>query len=224
MIEKPIRTGGRRLTPGVAMNPPIKTRPSRLLGEVARRGLTPALGRAAAARVVRSADAQYVPPPLARTRAGRFNVQTAAYLLAVRDALVDTGVPAGQAEDLLGDLVYRMMRRLFRPINAVVAALHPRDPLARVRRREKIDRALFFRRPDWVMIDAEAPSGYAFDVHRCLYANYLRGRGEQEFCQRVLCAQDFRMAKDHGVVLVRTGTLASGAGRCDFHYLPADDQ
>lgn len=207
------------------MNALIKTRPPRLLGKVVRRGLTPALGRAAAAGVVRSADARYVPPPaLARTRAGRFNLRTAAYLLAVRDGLVDAGVPAGQAEDLLSDLMYRVMRRLHRPINAVAAALDPRDPLARGRRREKIDRALFFRRPDWVITDIEAPSGYAFDVHHCLYADYLRGRGEQEFCQRVLCAQDHRMAKDHGEVLVRTGTLASGAGRCDFRYLPADDQ
>lgn len=207
------------------MNALIKTRPPRLLGRVVRRGLTPALGRAAAARVVRSADARYVPPPaLARTRAGRFDVRTAAYLLAVRDALIDAGIPAGQAEDLLGDLIYRVMRRLQRPIDAVATVLHPRDPLARVRRREKIDRVLFYRRPDWVMTDVDTPSGYAFDVHRCLYADYLRGRGEQQFCQRVLCAQDHRMAKDHGEVLVRTGTLASGAGRCDFHYLPADDQ
>ncbi|HET7245553.1 MAG TPA: L-2-amino-thiazoline-4-carboxylic acid hydrolase, partial [Streptosporangiaceae bacterium] len=147
-----------------------------------------------------------------------------AYLLAVRDALTDAGIPAGQAEDLLGDLMYRVMRRLQRPIDAVAAVLHPKNPLARVRRREKIDRALFYRRPDWVMTDVDTPSGYAFDVHRCLYADYLRGRGEQGFCQRMLCAQDHRMATDHGEVLVRTGTLASGADRCDFHYLPADDQ
>ena len=207
------------------MNALIKTRPPRLLGGVARRGLTPAQGRAAAARVVRSADARYVPPPaLARTRAGRFSVRTAAYLLAVRDALIDAGIPAGQAEDLLGDLAYRVMRRLQRPIDAVAAVLHPGIPLERVRRREKIDRALFYRRPDWIMTDVDTPSGYAFDVHRCLYADYLRGRGEQGFCQRVLCAQDHRMAQHHGEVLVRTGTLASGAGRCDFHYLLTGDR
>ena len=207
------------------MNALIKTRPPRLLGGAFRRGLTPALGRAAAARVVRSADGRYVPPPdLARTRAGRFNLQTAAHLLAVRDALIDAGIPAGRAEDLLGDLMYRVMRRLHRPIDAVAAVMHPRDPLARVRRREKIDEALFVRRPDWVMTDVDTPSGYAFDVHRCLYADYLRGRGEQEFCQRVLCAQDHRMAKGRGEVLVRTGTLAGGADRCDFHYLPAAEQ
>jgi hypothetical protein len=108
-------------------------RASRLLGGFVHRGLTPALGRAAAARVVHSADGRYVPPPaLARTRAGRFNLQTAAYLLAVRDALIDAGIPAGQAEDLLGDLMYRMMRRLHRPIDAVAAVLRPSD--ARPRR------------------------------------------------------------------------------------------
>ena len=127
---------------------------------------------------------------------------------------------AGQAEDLLGDLMYRVMRRLHRPIDAVATVVHPRDRLARVRRREKIDEALFFHRPDWGMTDVDTPSGYAFDVHRCLYADYLRGRGEQGFCQRVLCAQDHRMAEGRGEVLVRTGTLASGAGRCDFHYMP----
>ena len=53
--------------------------------------------------------------------------------------------PAGQAEDLLADLMYRVMRRLHRPIDAVAAVLQPRDPHARVRRREKIDEALFVR-------------------------------------------------------------------------------
>jgi hypothetical protein len=202
-----------------------KTRPPRLLSKVARRGLAPALGRAAAARVVRSAGARYAPPSaLARTRAGRFDVRTAAYLLAVRDALVDAGVPRGQAEDLLADLTYRVMRRLQRPIDAVAAVLHPRDPLARVRCREELDRALFYRQPDWVMTSVAGSCGYAFDVHRCLYADYLGGRGEQEFCQRVLCAQDHRMAKDRGEVLVRTGTLVGGADRCDFHYLPDSGQ
>lgn len=202
------------------MKDTMRPRPPRLLAAVVRRALSPALGRAAAAEVMHSAGRYAPPPPLARTRAGRFNVQTAAYLLAVRDALIGTGIPAGQAEDLLADSMYRVMRRLHRPIDAVAAVLHPRDPLARVRSREKIDEALFFRRPDWVMTDVGTPSGYAFDVHRCLYADYLRGRGEQEFCQRVLCAQDHRMAEARGELLVRTGTLAGGADRCDFRYLP----
>src|SRR6266516_6728685 len=34
------------------------------------------------------------------------------------------------------------------------------------------------------MTDVGTPRGYAFDVHRCLFAEYLCGRGEQEFCQR----------------------------------------
>lgn len=147
----------------------------------------------------------------------------ASYLLALRDALVETGKPPEEAVDLLAEVTSGVMGRLQRPLDVLAATVHPRDPFARTRFRENLARRLFYRPPDWVMTDVEVPGCYAFDVHRCLYADYLAGRGESQFCQRVLCDQDQQMAQRRGQPLLRAGTLAGGADRCDFRYVVRPD-
>jgi len=190
-----------------------------LISTMLRRALGRRLGPAAAHRIASDADGRYLPPPpLARTRAGQFNVRLAAYLLALRDALTASGRSAVEAEELLAEALARTDRRLNRPLDAAVRLLHPTDWGARIGLREKISRRLSFPPPDWVMVDVPCADGYAYDVQRCVFADYLRERGEGAFCQQVLCAQDFRMAQAHGEVLQRTGTLAGGANRCDFRY------
>lgn len=183
-----------------------RTRPPPLFGMVARWALAPALGRGEAARTARMADARYESPPaLARTPGGRFDLRMASYLLALRDALVASGAPARSADELLADAVYRVMRRLQRPLDALAAALHPKDELARTHFRERLARQLFYRPPDWVITNVDAPGRYAFDVRRCIYADYLRGRGEGPFCEHVPCAEDHRMAEGRDQPLRRTG-------------------
>lgn len=198
-------------------------RPPVLFGVIARGALGRLLGRDGAADVVAlTAERYQLPPALAGTRAGRVDLRIASYLLALRDALVHSGMPMDQAEKLLADTMYRLMRWLQQPLNLVAATVHPGSRLARTRLREQLARRAFYRRPDWVMTDVDAPGCYAFDVRRCLYADYLGGRGEGTFCERVLCDQDLRMAEGHGEVLLRTGTLAGGADRCDFRYVVGD--
>lgn len=198
----------------------MSRRSPRLLRLLARRSLTGVLGSDGAAHVVLLADERYVPPPpMARTPAGRTDIQLASYLLALRDALVETGRSPQAAADLLAEMVSTMMGRLQRPLDVLAAAVHPKDPFARTQFRENLARRVLYRPPDWVMTDVESPSCYAFDVQRCLYADYFAWRGEAGFCQRVLCDQDQRMAERRGQALVRAGTLAGGADRCDFRYV-----
>jgi len=184
-----------------------------------RRALARGLGRSAADRITRDADEHYLsPPPLARTGSGAFNLRIAAHLLALRDALTADGRSVAEAEELLAEALFHVNRRLNWPLDAVVRLLHPTDWMARVALRESISRRLFFPPPDWVMVDVPDPVGFAYDVQQCVFAEFLGGRGEGAFCQQVLCAQDFRMAEEHGEGLQRTGTLAGGAARCDFRY------
>lgn len=173
----------------------------------------------AAAAILDLADERYKPPPpLARTRSGRLNLQTAAYLLALRDALLAAGFRSREVDGLVADGFYRVMRRAHRPIELTARLVHPRDAAARGRWREHLSRRLLFRRPDWEMVDAAEGDGYAFEVRRCVLAEYMRGRGEQAFCQNVLCAQDFLMAQARGEVLVRARTIAGGDPVCDFRF------
>jgi ubiquinone biosynthesis protein len=51
-------------------------------------------------------------------------------------------------------------------------------------------------------------------------ADCLRDHGAAEFCERVLCEQDFLVSRTFGQHLERSDTLAGGAERCDFRWQP----
>lgn len=183
------------------------------------------LGPGATAVVLDSADERYVaPPPLAQTPPGHLNLQMAAYLLALRDALLMLGYPPAAANDLLARGLYRVMTRFYRPMDALAVAVHPRNRLARARWRQRLSRRFIFTPPDWLMDEAPDAGAYGFDVRRCLLAEYMERRGEQRFCQDVLCRQDMLMAEGRGERLSRTRTIAAGDDRCDFRYSTSRDR
>ncbi|HET9783051.1 MAG TPA: L-2-amino-thiazoline-4-carboxylic acid hydrolase [Candidatus Dormibacteraeota bacterium] len=171
--------------------------------------------------VLRSADDKYVAPPhLAQTSAGVLNLEMGAYLLALRDALVEIGVEGENVNELLAESLYRVMKRFYGPIDALAIVVHPMSRLARSRWRQALSRRFFFRPPDWQMVEVTATRGHGFDVRRCVMAEYMSGRGEQRFCQEVICKQDLLMAQARAEVLMRTLTIAAGDDRCDFRFAP----
>ena len=181
--------------------------------------LKAALGRPAAAAILDAAEQRYIsPPPVARTAGGRLNLKLAAYLLALRDALVESGFPSEDVNALLATALFRVMSRFYRLSDAVAVVLHPRNRTARGRWRQRLSRRLYFRPPDWVMADVRGAGYYAFDVRRCLLADYMRERGESRFCRDVICPQDQLLARRRGETLIRTETIAGGSTRCDFRF------
>lgn len=186
----------------------------------ARWALEGAFTAPATSAILDTAERRYVaPPPVARTAGGRLNLRLAAYLLALRDALLESGVAAEDANGLLADALFRVMHRFYRLTDAIAMIRHPVDRAARGRWRQGLSRRLYFRPPDWVMADVRGSRFYAFDVKRCLLADYMRERGESEFCRQVVCAQDLLLAQDRGETLVRTETIAAGSPRCDFRFI-----
>jgi L-2-amino-thiazoline-4-carboxylic acid hydrolase-like protein len=202
---------------------PQLMKPPQLFRTQARWALRKQFGRAATEAILRVADGRYEsPPPIARTVGGRQNLRMAAYLLALRDALLEAGVPSRDADGLLADGLFRVMSRLYRPLELASRLLHPRDAAARSRWRERLARHVFFKPPDWVMREVSDGHAYAFSVRRCLLAEYMRGRGEELFCQDVLCSQDLLMAQARGELLLRPSTIAGGAPTCDFRFIRSD--
>ena len=182
------------------------------------------LGRQTTAAVLRSADRSYVPPPpLARTSAGRFNLEMGAYLLAMRDSLAAVGYEGSAANALLAQSLYRVMRRFYGPMDALAVAVHPLSRPARARWRQRLSRRVFFRPPDWKMDEVPHSRAYAFDVRRCVMAEFMSSRGEQQFCLDVVCKQDLLMAQSRGELLERNRMIAGGDDRCEFRFtLPSD--
>lgn len=70
------------------------------------------------------------------------------------------------------------------------------------------------------MPDPEA--AFAFDVRECALVKYCRAQGAPEIVP-ILCRLDDLMAAQlRGLRLVRKGTIAMGAERCDFRYVKAN--
>ena len=58
----------------------------------------------------------------------------------------------------------------------------------------------------------------AFNVTICPLAQYFRDCGVPELTSYAACSLDYRMAKNWGVQLVRTQTIAAGDRLCDFRF------
>jgi len=66
-------------------------------------------------------------------------------------------------------------------------------------------------------------AGVAFDVTLCPLADYLKDQGVPELTPHAACNLDYCAAREFGVDLVRTQTIADGAAHCDFRWkFPAD--
>jgi hypothetical protein len=66
----------------------------------------------------------------------------------------------------------------------------------------------------------DMPAGeFAFDVTECGLVKYMRAEGAPEIMP-IICRLDDVMADQlHQLRLVRTGTIGTGAERCDFRYV-----
>ena len=67
----------------------------------------------------------------------------------------------------------------------------------------------------------ESATEYAYDVHRCAYAEMYREMGLEEIGTLLSCVrdQDFIEGYDPSVTMTRTQTLMEGASHCDFRYV-----
>ena len=61
-------------------------------------------------------------------------------------------------------------------------------------------------------------SGVEFDILSCPFADYFREQGVPELTEPAAGNMDYGMAREWGVDLVRTQTIADGAAHCDFKW------
>ena len=61
-------------------------------------------------------------------------------------------------------------------------------------------------------------TGVSFDVTLCPLADYFKDQGVPELTEPAAGNLDYRMAREWGVELVRTQTIADGAEYCDFRW------
>lgn len=61
-------------------------------------------------------------------------------------------------------------------------------------------------------------TGVAFDVLRCPLAEYFNDQDVPELTRHAACNLDYLMAREWGIDLVRSQTIADGAAHCDFRF------
>ena len=61
-------------------------------------------------------------------------------------------------------------------------------------------------------------AGLAYDITLCPLADYFKDQGIPELTQHAACNLDYSAARELGVDLIRTQTIADGAAYCDFRW------
>ena len=203
----------------------VKVRVPRALRRAARRELSAVLGAVAADHVIARADTAYGPLVAQipdANRGARHLLRIGAYSIALFRSLTDEQIEAEAATELVADAVFVAIRP-GRDALTRLGRLRHHDRLRAAQWSSDLARRFYYTEPGWRMQEVAVDDGFGMDITRCVVAEYFDQVGEAELCQRVICHQDVRSAEHHGITLVRSGTLAGGADRCDFRYqVPSD--
>ncbi len=143
-------------------------------------------------------------------------IRYAEWCCAVYQAAQEHGM--SQAES--GKLVEAIMSDAYRPVPAAMfklSRLRSGKRETRVRWLLGMITRYFFSSP---FRHQHLPSeeGVAFDVTLCPLADYFKDQGVLELTPHAACNLDYGAALEMGVNLVRTQTIANGAGYCDFRW------
>ncbi|AUX19784.1 hypothetical protein SOCEGT47_002370 [Sorangium cellulosum] len=139
----------------------------------------------------------------------------ALYQALMHDLGVDREPALGLAEEMLQAFVRKQLTR--RPLlNAAMRVVFRLKPA-----RSLLMRSLRKEEPDGFRFEEASDPGalWAFDVRECALVRFARRHGAPEIVP-MICRVDDLVAKElHGLELRRTGTLGTGAERCDFRYV-----
>lgn len=77
-----------------------------------------------------------------------------------------------------------------------------------------------FNSPSYKWQDVQAGRNIVgFDCMKCPVAEYFKPKGLSKFCAETWCALDYPLAEMWNARLIRTGSIAGGANKCDFRWI-----
>ncbi|CAN5914339.1 hypothetical protein BH11GEM1_BH11GEM1_23030 [soil metagenome] len=151
-----------------------------------------------------------------------FTTHLAGATLAMHEILLRHGMPAAESYRLIYDIGWRIYEQMGEP-PLLVASAFTRDPRKRLKLATDMFRAFPFGAPSYEWRDVPSVDGaIAFDCTKCPVAAFFGNHNASELCVQTFCRLDFPLAEKWGGQLRRSGTIASGASRCDFHWGPRD--
>jgi hypothetical protein len=117
-------------------------------------------------------------------------------------------------------LVEKIMWDVYQPVTAVLFKL---SRLRSAKRETRVKWLLgmmirhFFTSPFCHRV-VPSKTGVEFDVLVCPLADYFKDQGIPELTEPAAGNLDYRMAREWGIDLVRSQTIADGAAHCDFRF------
>ncbi|MEO8505793.1 MAG: AarF/UbiB family protein [Acidobacteriota bacterium] len=151
-----------------------------------------------------------------------FTTHLAGATLAMHEVLLRHGIPAADSYRLIYDIGWRIYVQMGE-VPLTVASAFTRDPGKRLKLATDIFRAFPFSAPSYGWRDVPCADGaIAFDCTKCPVAEFFGEHDASEVCVQTFCRLDFPLAEKWGGQLRRSGTIASGAPMCDFHWTPRD--
>ena len=126
----------------------------------------------------------------------------------------------GMSQTEAATLVETIMWDVFQPVTAALfklSRLRSGKRETRVKWLLRMMTRYFFTSP-FCHRHLPSEAGTAFDVLVCPLANYFKDQGVPELTEPAAGNLDYRMAREWGVELVRTQTIADGAAHCDFRW------
>jgi ubiquinone biosynthesis protein len=149
-----------------------------------------------------------------------FSTHAAALILAMHETLLRHGVAAAESHRLIYDIGWNIYRQMAEP-PLLIASAFTRDPRKRLKLATDLFRSFPFGSPSYEWRDVVSPDGaIAFDCMKCPVSEFFANHNASELCVQTFCRLDFPLAETWGGQLERSGTIASGAERCDFRWYP----
>jgi ubiquinone biosynthesis protein len=137
--------------------------------------------------------------------------------LALYRAALDHGLSREKAGELVEEINWSLSvpiaRSLFR-----LSRLRSAQLRIRLRWMYDVLFGLFFTAPFKRRVLA-SEDGVAFDAVACPLASYFRDMGAPELTRYAACSFDARVAREFGVPLFKTQSIADGAVLCDIRFI-----
>lgn len=163
-------------------------------------------------------DAHAADVPDEATAGARVLLHLSAVLIGLYRALVARGVADAEARDLIAEVTERVFLRIV-GVSNIFGALGRGSKAEQFKRSSEALGRVLFAPPSWQMEEVADPRyTVAFDMHRCPLAEYFAARDASDLCVSAICALDFKIHPESEVKLIRIGTIAGGADRCDFRW------
>lgn len=156
--------------------------------------------------------------PRQKTVGARFTVHAAAAIIALSEVLI----ALGQTKENATHLVYQISWEVYTVMGDLpwfAGGAFTQDGFQRLKVATDAFRSFPFGSPAYLWQDVDAGEGVVgFDCLRCPVAEYMASLNQSELCVQTFCNLDFPLAEQWEATLERTGTIASGAPRCDFRW------